>query len=171
MNTHLPRPRYGRIRGPCRRIGASELALDGQQANEAGNEARSATYLWVTGTGYVNWRQENNDRIDLVADQRSYQVGDTSTVLIPHPYQGPVKALITIERGHIYQHWVQTLETNSEQIEIPITEDLIPNIFVSVVIVQGEEGSIEMAAGRRTHIYAVDAANDVILDPVADRHR
>ena len=32
-------------------------------------------------------------------------------------------------------------------------------------MVQGEEGSIEMAAGRRTHIYAVDAANDVILDP------
>jgi anthranilate phosphoribosyltransferase len=32
-------------------------------------------------------------------------------------------------------------------------------------MVQGEEGSIEMAAGRRTHIFAVDAANDVILDP------
>jgi anthranilate phosphoribosyltransferase len=32
-------------------------------------------------------------------------------------------------------------------------------------MVQGEEGSIEMAAGRRTHIYAVDAVNDVILDP------
>jgi anthranilate phosphoribosyltransferase len=32
-------------------------------------------------------------------------------------------------------------------------------------IVQGEEGSIEMAAGRRTHIYATEAANDVILDP------
>lgn len=32
-------------------------------------------------------------------------------------------------------------------------------------IVQGEEGSIEMAAGRRTHIYATDATHDVILDP------
>ncbi len=107
--------------------------------DEEGNEVRSSTYMWVSGEEYVNWRQENNDRINLVADQRSYEVGDTATVLVPHPYQGPVKALITIERGHIYQHWVQTLETNSEQIEIPITEDLIPNVFVSVVIVQGEE--------------------------------
>ncbi|MBE2220051.1 MAG: anthranilate phosphoribosyltransferase, partial [Anaerolineae bacterium] len=32
-------------------------------------------------------------------------------------------------------------------------------------MVQGEEGSIEMAAGRRTHIYAVAAADDVVLDP------
>jgi len=72
-----------------------------------------------------------------VADQRQYQVGDTANILIPHPYQGPVRALITVERGHIYRHWVQTLETNSEQVEIPITEDLIPNVFVSVVIVQG----------------------------------
>jgi uncharacterized protein YfaS (alpha-2-macroglobulin family) len=114
--------------------------------DEEGNEVRSSTYMWVSGRKYVNWRQENNDRIDLVTDQRSYQVGDTATILVPHPYQGPVKALVTIERGHIYQHWVQTLETNSEQIEIPITEDLIPNVFVSVVIVKGEDETNPLAS-------------------------
>jgi len=100
-----------------------------------GGEVRSSTYMWVSGRRYVNWRQENNDRIELVADKRQYKVGETATILVPHPYQGPVKALITVERGHIYRYWVQTLETNSEQIEIPITGDLIPNVFVSVVIV------------------------------------
>ena len=98
---------------------------------------RSSTYVWVSGREYVSWRQENNDRIELVADKRQYQVGDTATILVPHPYQGPVQALVTIERGHIYRHWVQTLATNSEQLQIPITEDLIPNVFVSVVIVKG----------------------------------
>ncbi|HEY2980187.1 MAG TPA: hypothetical protein VGJ22_03315 [Anaerolineales bacterium] len=34
-------------------------------------------------------------------------------------------------------------------------------------IVQGEEGSIEMAAGRATHIFAADEANDWILDPAS----
>ncbi|MCK4470178.1 MAG: hypothetical protein KAW49_00180, partial [Anaerolineae bacterium] len=91
-----------------------------------------------------------------VADQRQYQVGDTATILIPHPYQGPVQALITVERGHIYDYWVQTLETNSEQIEIPITEDLIPNVFVSVVIVSppsfppiggDERGGVDVTLG------------------------
>ena len=105
--------------------------------DEKDNEVTSSTFIWVSGRRYVSWRQENNDRITLVADKRQYQVGDTASILVPHPFQGPVKALVTIERGHIYRHWVQTLETNSEQLEIPITQDLIPNVFVSVVIVKG----------------------------------
>lgn len=109
--------------------------------DEKGNLVSSATYMWISGAEFINWRQENHDRIELVADQKQYRVGDTATILIPHPYQGEVQALITLERGHIYRHWVQTLKTNSEQIQIPITEDLIPNVFVSVVIVKGEDAT------------------------------
>ena len=102
-----------------------------------GHEVRSSTFMWISGRRYINWRQENNDRIDLVADQREYKVGDTATILIPHPYSGTVQALVTLERGHIYDHYVTELKTNSEQIEIPITEDMIPNMYVSVVVVKG----------------------------------
>ncbi|MGB1253072.1 MAG: anthranilate phosphoribosyltransferase [Candidatus Promineifilaceae bacterium] len=34
-------------------------------------------------------------------------------------------------------------------------------------IVQGEEGSVEMAAGRRSRIFAISAENDLTLDPSA----
>ncbi len=102
-----------------------------------GNEVRSSTFMWVSGSEYVNWRQENNDRIDLVADQREYRVGDTATILVPHPYSGTVQALVTLERGHIYNHYVTELQTNSEQLQIPIEEWMIPNMYVSVVVVQG----------------------------------
>jgi anthranilate phosphoribosyltransferase len=34
-------------------------------------------------------------------------------------------------------------------------------------IVQGEEGSIEMATGRATHVFAQDPSNDWILDPAS----
>ncbi len=117
--------------------GIYRIAAKGE--DEKGNQITSATYMWVSGREFINWRQENHDRIELVADQRQYRVGDTATILIPHPYQGEVQALITLERGHIYRHWVQTLKTNSEQIQIPITEDLIPNVFVSVVIIKGQD--------------------------------
>ncbi len=122
--------------------GIYKIAASG--VDRDGNEVRSSTYMWVSGAEYVNWRQENNDRIDLVADQREYQVGDTATVLVPHPYSGTVKALVTLERGHIYDHYVTELATNSEQLEIPITEAMIPNMYVSVVVVapgsQGADG-------------------------------
>ncbi len=108
--------------------------ISAQGMDSHGNEIRSSTYLWVSGRGYVNWRQENNDRIDLITDKNEYDVGDTATILIAHPYSSTVMAWVTQERGHIYNSEVITLETNSEQIEIPITEDMVPNMYVSVVI-------------------------------------
>ncbi len=102
-----------------------------------GHKVHSSTFMWVSGHDYVNWRQENNDRLDLVADQREYKVGDTATILVPHPYSGTVQALVTLERGHVYSHTVLTLTTNSEQLKIPITTEMMPNMYVSVVIVQG----------------------------------
>lgn len=37
-------------------------------------------------------------------------------------------------------------------------------------IVQGEEGSVEMAVGRKSHAFAVDPADDLIVDPAALGH-
>jgi len=132
--------------------------------DERGNEVRSSTYMWVSGRDYVSWRMENNDRIDLVSDQRQYRVGDTATILVPHPYQGPVQALVTVERGRIYRHWVQTLETNSEQIEIPITEDLLPNVFVSVLIVKGEDETNPLPSFKLGYIHLPIEVTEKVLD-------
>ncbi len=113
--------------------------VEAQSLDKQGNLVRSSSYMWVSGGSYINWRQENNDRLDLVTDKREYQVGDTATVLIPHPYSGTVQALVTLERGQIYDHQVLTLESNSEQIEIEITADMLPNMFVSVVILKASD--------------------------------
>jgi uncharacterized protein YfaS (alpha-2-macroglobulin family) len=104
-----------------------------------GNEIRSSAYFWVWGGGYVSWRRESNSRIELIADKEEYQVGDVAEILIPSPYTGPVQALVSIERGHLMETDVRELRTNSEVLRVPITEEHIPNIFVSVVIVQGSE--------------------------------
>ncbi|MCC7355256.1 MAG: Ig-like domain-containing protein [Anaerolineae bacterium] len=108
-----------------------------------GNEIRSLTFVWVSGKTeeYVPWRQENNDRIRLVADKSSYNVGDTAKVLVPSPYQGQVQALLTIERGHIVSHRLVTLAGNSETLSIPIPPEFAPNVFVSVVLVKGMDAT------------------------------
>ncbi len=108
------------------------LARDAQ-----GREARAATYVWVSGREYVSWRRENNDRLFLIADKPLYKVGETAQVMVPSPYPYPVEALVTLERGTIRKVWRTTLRTNSEVLEIPITEDMAPNVFVSVFIVAG----------------------------------
>jgi uncharacterized protein YfaS (alpha-2-macroglobulin family) len=102
-----------------------------------GNEVRSSTWVWISSQEYVSWRVENNDRIDLVADKDSYRPGETATVLIPSPFQGQVQALLTVERGRILDSRVITLRSNSELVKVPVTADMAPNAYVSIVMVKG----------------------------------
>ncbi len=97
---------------------------------------RSATYLWVAGRDFVNWRMENNDRIDLVADKKSYTPGETAEILIPAPFKG-AEALLTVERGGIREVRRLSLPGNSETIKLPIRSDYVPNVFISVILVKG----------------------------------
>ncbi len=105
------------------------------------NEIRSSTYLWISSRTFVSWRQENNDRIELITDKKSYKPGETARILIPSPFQGQVKALLTVERGHIFNYRLLTLASNSEQVEIPILSEYAPNAYVSVVLVRGTDSS------------------------------
>ena len=120
---------------------AGEYKIIATGADDRGNEIRSSAFMWISGQDFVSWRRENTDRIDLIADKKDYAPGDVAQILVPHPFQGQVEALLTIERGHIYEHRRLTLTTNSETIEVPITDEHIPNVFVSVVIVKGMDAA------------------------------
>jgi len=128
--------------------GSYRILATGRDAR--GNEVRSATYLWVSGTEdeYVSWRVENNNRIDLIADKKSYAPGETAHILIPSPYQGEVMALLTVERAGVLSHQVFALQSNSQQVDIPITDAFIPNVFVSVALVKGKTAEDPFASFR-----------------------
>jgi uncharacterized protein YfaS (alpha-2-macroglobulin family) len=105
-----------------------------------GNEVRSSAYFWVWGgDGTVNWRRESNNRIELIADREAYEVGDVAEILIASPYTGTVQALVTVERGHIIEAEVREVEGSSEVLRVPIVDAHVPNVFVSVLLVQGAE--------------------------------
>mgnify|MGYP005842515257 CR=1 FL=1 len=114
--------------------------------DDAQNIVRSATYVWVSDRAYINWGQENNDRIELVADAKSYRPGDTAEILIPSPYQGETLALLTLERGHILEHRIIELEGNSDILRLPIEPEYAPNVYVSVLISKGADDANPMAA-------------------------
>jgi hypothetical protein len=120
--------------------------------DESGNEVRTATYLWVSGSGYANWQEENSKRITLVADKPGYEIGDTAQILITSPFQGSVEAWVVVERGDILKYERVTLESNSAVYELPITEDFAPNIFVSVFLVKGVDAAQPVADFRAGYV-------------------
>ncbi|MEX2245412.1 MAG: alpha-2-macroglobulin family protein [Dehalococcoidia bacterium] len=101
--------------------------------DDAGNEIRTSASTWVSGGEYASWRIGNDDLIQLVADKDEYQPGDTAKVLVAAPFTGSV-GLVTQERGRLISYELRDFATNSETIEIPITSEHIPNVYVSVAL-------------------------------------
>lgn len=106
-----------------------------------GNTATAADLQWVASGEYVAWRQTNSNRIDIIADQTEYAVGETASILLTSPFQGESEALITIERNNVLTTELVTLTSNSYVYELPITEDMAPNVYVSAFIVHGVDAA------------------------------
>lgn len=107
-----------------------------------GNPITSAQTLWVSDeerNTYVAWPQENHDRLALVADKALYQPGETAHILVPSPWRGPVRALVTIERGGILEAKVLDLASNSASIPVPIVAAYVPSVYVSVVLLHAAD--------------------------------
>ena len=139
-----------------------------------GNEIRSSNYFWVWG-GQANWQRDSNNRINLVSDKDLYHVGETAEILIPAPYSGTVYALVTIERQTILSATVQQLPDNSALIRIPILPSYAPNVFVSVILVQGSQaapdglasfkmGEIKLAVSTERHTLHITLTPDRSMD-------
>jgi uncharacterized protein YfaS (alpha-2-macroglobulin family) len=101
----------------------------------------------VTGPDYVPWERRDDDSIELVADAESYSPGQNARILVKSPYE-KAKALLTIERELVIDSRVVDIEGTSSQVEIPVLSEYIPNVFVSVLLVQGRKAGAEAEESR-----------------------
>ncbi|MEM8863034.1 MAG: alpha-2-macroglobulin family protein, partial [Chloroflexota bacterium] len=102
-----------------------------------GKEITTSTFFWVSGGSYIPWRRINDHSFELIPDADQYSPGDTANLLIASPFQGISYALITVERGSIYASQVIELSSNSTIYELPITAQMAPNVYVSVMVMKG----------------------------------
>lgn len=109
--------------------------------DEQGHIHQASTYIWVTSNDYISWRQTNNRSFNLIPDKDSYKPGETAEIMIAQPFQNDVYALVTSERGHIYQKEVLLLKGNSNVYKLPITKEMAPASYISVVVVSGAQDS------------------------------
>ncbi|MDD5026270.1 MAG: Ig-like domain-containing protein [Candidatus Peribacteraceae bacterium] len=124
-------------------------------SDDSGRESKAGTSVFAWSDTYVNWPRSNNDRIDILPDKPEYSVGDTAKLLIKSPFQGKgVKALVTVERENILTKKVIDIESAAQSIEVPITADLLPTAYVSVVIVKPRIGETFDENGLDTGVPA-----------------
>jgi len=97
----------------------------------------ASAYLWVYGGEYIPWQQTSDRSLQVVTDKKEYQAGEVAKILIASPFQGKAYALVTVERGHIRSYEVLQLDSNSTVYSLPLTDEMSPNIYVSVAVVKG----------------------------------
>lgn len=101
-----------------------------------GNTMKSGTRFYVTGSGYVAWQRNDDDRIELIPEKTTFKPGETARIMVQSPFE-EATALITVEREGILSSSVTTLVGSAPQIEIPLGEEHMPNVYVSVMLLQG----------------------------------
>ncbi len=98
-----------------------------------GRPHKTELRIWVTGPGRVVWQQPNDDRLEIIPEKTSYEVGETARYLVKNPYPG-ARALVTVERYGVLKRWMQTLESGTPVIEFPVEKDYLPGFYLSVVV-------------------------------------
>jgi len=137
--------------------------LVAEAVDAAGNAIRSATYIWVSGAEYIPWRMDTGDRIELVSDKKEYALGETAQILVAAPFEES-QGLVTIERGHVIDHWVADFPTNSTIIEVPITSAHIPNIYVSVVLFKPPTSSNPVASFKIGYVELEVSTDEKVIE-------
>ena len=128
--------------------------------------AVTRTSFYALGDGYTAWARFDHNRIELVPERRTYKPGDTARVMIQSPWE-QATALVTTEREGVRSHRQFALTSTQQSISIPITDEDIPNVFVSVLLVKGrsqvEAKPAEPTATRQ--FERGDSGPNVLEDP------
>ncbi len=125
--------------------GQYRVTIAGQDA--AGNTFQTATSLYVTSGDFLPWRVDNQDGLTLVADKDTYAPGDVAHVLVPAPFAGAV-GLVTVERGRINSYNTRQFPTNSTVIDVPITADMAPTVYLGVALLKPGQVSSDVGGYR-----------------------
>jgi uncharacterized protein YfaS (alpha-2-macroglobulin family) len=102
-----------------------------------GNALAASTALYGIGeSASASWSVSDSTSLSLVADKKSYEVGDTAKILVKSPFHD-ADALVTVERAGIYSEQRMALTGATPTISIPVTEAMRPNAYVAVHLVRG----------------------------------
>lgn len=97
--------------------------------------AYTRTNVYAYGGGYIGWDFRNDDIVEVLPDREQYSPGDTAKIMIQSPFP-ECTAIVTLEREGVLWQKSFSLKGNGTPIEIPITEEHVPDVYVGVLLVR-----------------------------------
>ncbi|MDB5931891.1 MAG: alpha-2-macroglobulin, partial [Polaromonas sp.] len=113
-----------------------EVELVATATDKDGNTIQAAGSVYVTKQGELWFGGDNNDRMDLLPEKKSYQPGEMAKFQVRMPFRFAT-ALVAIEREGILETQVVQLNGQDPTINLKIQEGWGPNVYVSVLALRG----------------------------------
>ena len=120
--------------------------------DERKNKVRAATEVWISSPEYISWFREENYKIDVILDKKDYTPGEMAKVMLTSPFLN-ARALVTLERGNVLEYFVKDISQTSQIFEIAVSENYIPNVFISAILFQGSDNAMDQAEQKSSPKY------------------
>jgi uncharacterized protein YfaS (alpha-2-macroglobulin family) len=142
-----------------------EYRLRAKSRDQGGREITESAWLWVADEDWAGSSQTYG-MVQLTFDKKRYAPGDVAKVLVQLP-NAEVSPLITIEGQRIYGAQVLGAGKRSRIVEIPVTKDYEPNVFVVASVVDGKSFHL---AEKSLNVTPGDRFLDVRIVPGKERY-
>ncbi len=124
-----------------------------------GNNLKTTTNVYIYGSGSVTVPPNNNYELDIEVEKTDLNVGDEASILIKSPYP-KAKALISVERGTVYDYWIVDVVGGLHAHRFPIKSSYAPNMHVSVLLLSPDPevkyGSVTYSIGMEEKELSVE---------------
>jgi uncharacterized protein YfaS (alpha-2-macroglobulin family) len=127
--------------------GAYLVRVTAQDANH--QTVQTGFMVTVSGETPTAWPRFDQDRIEVIADKTEYHVGDVAKLVVQTPYKR-AQGLLTVERDGILSYRAFEIKDDTPALEVPITAEYAPNVFVSVILLRGRIHHEKDASGFET---------------------
>ena len=101
-----------------------------------GRTVQGGVDVYVQGQSNSYGRRAEDDVLTLTPNKKEYKPGQTARIRVQSPYE-QANALITVEREGILDAWTTTVKGGENTISVPLKDNYLPNVYVSVLLVQG----------------------------------
>jgi len=139
---------------------AGDFAVRVTAKTPENREVSGETWVWIEGQG-SDWYGGETREIKIIPDKKSYSVGDTAKLMLMTGVSD-AHILITTEGHSIQSHQIVTAHGPTVNVEIPITADCQPNIFVGAVFVRDDQ---LYQASKNVKVPAVQQKLDIQIQP------
>lgn len=121
---------------PMSTAGSGDFEVTASAQTQENRTVHGATWVWIWN-GAGSWYQPNA-QAQIVADKKSYKVGDTAHLLLVTGLKESW-AVVTVEGNSVESRQLLHATGESFAFDVPITQQAQPNLVVSAMLVHDNE--------------------------------